>query len=182
MSTDVVARAREALEGVTKGPWKLGNRAYPDVVHTPHGCLWNPSRGEINNPQDGEFIAAARSLVPELVAEVERLRAGGAWTEHVESQKAMKTERDGDCICNTGPDTEGPDEFCPWHGRPYAYWVDNLVRQGAALNALRGAVTELSAMHYPARSAVCDTGPVCPVCDTGEYPCPSVVVLDRWGV
>lgn len=22
-----------------------------------------------------------------------------------------------DCICNTGPSTEGPDEFCPVHGR-----------------------------------------------------------------
>ena len=73
--TDIVERAKAALEGVTKGPWKLGNRRYPDVVHSRSGCLWNPSRGEVNNPADGEFIAASRDLVPELVAEVERLRA-----------------------------------------------------------------------------------------------------------
>lgn len=34
------------------------------------------------------------------------------------------SERDGACICNYGPDTEGPDECCPFHGRPYAYWVE----------------------------------------------------------
>lgn len=28
------------------------------------------------------------------------------------------------CICNTGPGTDGPDECCPQHGRPYAYWVE----------------------------------------------------------
>ena len=28
------------------------------------------------------------------------------------------------CICNTGPDTEGPDECCPVHGRPLAYWIE----------------------------------------------------------
>lgn len=72
--SDVVERAKAALEGVSRGPWKLGNRTYPDVVHSPNGCLWNPDRGEINHQADGEFVAAARSLVPELVAEVERLR------------------------------------------------------------------------------------------------------------
>lgn len=28
------------------------------------------------------------------------------------------------CICNTGPGTDGPDECCPQHGRPYTYWVE----------------------------------------------------------
>lgn len=35
-------------------------------------------------------------------------------------------ERHGTCICNTGPGTDGPDETCPQHGRPYAYWVNAL--------------------------------------------------------
>lgn len=83
MADDIVARARAALEGVTRGPWKLGNRHYPDVVHTPRGCLWHPDLGRINDPTDGEFIAAARTLVPELLAEVERLRGalGEAWDD-----------------------------------------------------------------------------------------------------
>lgn len=38
---------------------------------------------------NAEFIAAARDLVPELVAEVERLREGGAWVQHVEMAKTV---------------------------------------------------------------------------------------------
>lgn len=72
--SDVVERAKAALEGVTRGPWRVGKRKWIGVVLTPHGCVWNPNRGEVNNPPDGEFIAQARTLVPELVAEVERLR------------------------------------------------------------------------------------------------------------
>ena len=72
--SDVVERAKAALEGVSRAPWKMGNRTHPDVVHTPNGCLWHPILGEINHRADGEFIAQARTLVPELVTEVERLR------------------------------------------------------------------------------------------------------------
>lgn len=73
VATDLVARAETALMGVSRAPWKMGSRQWPDVVHCPNGCLWHPDRGEINNVNDGLFIAAARTLVPELVAEVKRL-------------------------------------------------------------------------------------------------------------
>jgi hypothetical protein len=73
-------------------------------------------------------------LVRDLVAEVKRLQEAGPWMEHVERQRAMKRERDGGCICNNGPDTDGPDEFCPWHGRRYSELVDIIVRQQAQLN------------------------------------------------
>lgn len=72
--SDVTERAKAVLEGVTRGPWRVGKRNRAGIVLTPHGCVWHPSRGEVNNPRDGEFIAASRELVPELVAEVERLR------------------------------------------------------------------------------------------------------------
>jgi hypothetical protein len=88
MSDDVVVRAKAALEGVPDAPWEAqdwdshanGDRgcgilagigmhqrgiAYTGLYH------WNP-------PEEAEataaFIVAARSLVPALVAEVERLR------------------------------------------------------------------------------------------------------------
>lgn len=32
--------------------------------------------------------------------------------------------RDGGCICDSGPESAGPEEDCPWHGREYAYWVE----------------------------------------------------------
>ncbi|MBN7552955.1 hypothetical protein [Mycobacteroides abscessus] len=71
--SDISERAKESLEGVTRGPWKMGNRRQPDVVHTPQGCLWHPELGFINHHRDGEFIAVARQLIPDLIAEVERL-------------------------------------------------------------------------------------------------------------
>ena len=71
MSGDVVQAAKEALEGVTPGPWKLiGGGEYVTGV----GVLVAPDDGGVTSA-DAEFIAAARSLLPELVAEVERLRA-----------------------------------------------------------------------------------------------------------
>lgn len=102
--SDVVERAKAALEGVTPGPWE--HRTAPheaDDSSAAHeewlaGTLIRSGEplhvliAESNQPQfayivpavtgDGptsatnaDFVAAARSLVPELVAEIERLRA-----------------------------------------------------------------------------------------------------------
>jgi hypothetical protein len=66
MSGDVVARAKAALEGVTPGPWEMRDSfVYPLSISARLGGIW---------PVDAQFIATARQLVPELVAEVERLR------------------------------------------------------------------------------------------------------------
>lgn len=77
VATDIVDRAETVMMGISRGPWKLKTVKHekykPEVVHTPNGCLWHPSLGQINNVNDGLFIAAARDLVPELVAEVKRL-------------------------------------------------------------------------------------------------------------
>lgn len=68
---DVVERAKAALEGVTEGPWTwthgMDARA---MVLGPDNL-----RVKLEGYRDAEFIASARSLVPELIAEVERLRA-----------------------------------------------------------------------------------------------------------
>ena len=90
---DVVVRAQRILEGVTEGPWWVQNTvACFDVIQggdrTSDSCHiaqmgfeWRPPGDSYpqnfpypNGKADGEFIAASRSLVPELVAEVERLR------------------------------------------------------------------------------------------------------------
>lgn len=88
--SDIIERAEEALVGVTRGPWKMGNRRYPEVVHTPHGCLWDPERGEINGCEDGAFVAAARTLVPELVAALK-----AAWAENGRLIDALRCAREG---------------------------------------------------------------------------------------
>lgn len=87
MTEDVVDRAKAALEDVTDGPW-VWNRetlaggvgGYDEVI-TPGPvecmsyCYGGTSIIEFENPgADKAFIAAARTLVPELVREVEALR------------------------------------------------------------------------------------------------------------
>ncbi len=88
--TDVVERAKAALsEHVTSAPWVVNREGWAcvssgsdSVFHAYYegDC---PSCGDEITPvdarvaisiEDAEFIAAARSLVPELVAEVERTR------------------------------------------------------------------------------------------------------------
>lgn len=87
-----------------------------------------------------------------LADEVARLRRDKAFadagyaraTAALERAEAELAER-CPCICNTGPGTEGPDEYCPRHGRTYD---DVLGRWGAAaeeLDALRGRLGRLAA-------------------------------------
>lgn len=100
---DVVEVAKEALKGVTDGPWRwvfrdgldgLGDELQSETSRTVYegNMTWGgerdyPTRVVSGFPNDdgtitihmfrenAEFIAATRTLVPALVAEVERLRA-----------------------------------------------------------------------------------------------------------
>lgn len=69
--SDIVDRAEAALEGVTEGEWVqvgLGNiHRLPVGEYPPVAKTWRQS--------DGDFIAEARSLIPALLAEVERLHS-----------------------------------------------------------------------------------------------------------
>lgn len=88
--SDLLARARAALEGVTPGPWSSHDFGYAHesepssiVIHTGEfdwraiydgDCIatlgWDAPQD-----RDARFIAASRQLVPELTAEVERLQS-----------------------------------------------------------------------------------------------------------
>jgi len=72
--SELVERAKAALEGVTEEGWLCGE--------DPCGCYSVAAKPDLTvqvvaehiaNKADAEFIAAARSLVPELVAEVESM-------------------------------------------------------------------------------------------------------------
>lgn len=79
----MVERAKAALEGVRVAPWQVVG--YGNLHAGEPGE--HPPLGKIYGTANAAFVAAARSLVPELVAEVERLR-----TETV----PVDTEDDGD--------------------------------------------------------------------------------------
>lgn len=86
--SDVVAEAKAALSTMHQGPWTVEPRD-PDADWD-DGEMWIDVDGSLGgwvaHCQDydtARFIAAARTLVPALVAEVERLRAavGGVMGE-----------------------------------------------------------------------------------------------------
>ncbi|AZS07803.1 hypothetical protein SEA_FRINGE_55 [Mycobacterium phage Fringe] len=97
---DVVERAKAALEALgDKGPWTIDSEDGEPIIHEAHHYDSTDEWYDVDGANGGwvahcedlpvaEFIAQARTLVPELVAEVERLRAretlirelcGGDW-------------------------------------------------------------------------------------------------------
>lgn len=76
--SDVVERAKAALEGTTEGPWiaeyssEEGNCVIPHDAESTREAV--ATTHLYHQRADAEFIAQARTLVPELVAEVEELR------------------------------------------------------------------------------------------------------------
>lgn len=127
--SDVVERAKAALEGVTDGPWKhcTAPHEYDDAlpVATVDKAKWladtligdgEPLHVLITDSPDpkfaytvpaltgdgptsernAQFIAQARTLVPELVAEVERVKsAAKTLGEIIESQCRMALDATG---------------------------------------------------------------------------------------
>ena len=73
--SDIVERAQAALEGVTEGGWLAAedNCGCYSVDAKPDLAMQMVA-DQIGSRADAEFIAQARQLVPDLVAEVERLR------------------------------------------------------------------------------------------------------------
>lgn len=92
----------EALaSAATPGPWEAGEpNNWGDDDDIPQSGVmvngtpitWDDHSGDVFNPADAEFIAAARTAVPELIAEVRRLR------DVVEQQKKAIIGRDMDMI------------------------------------------------------------------------------------
>lgn len=80
--SDVVERAKAALEGVTEGPWDHAEAFDASFVCAGDGGTVAQSwivrldnrPGRVKDKRDAEFIAACRELVPELVAELESAR------------------------------------------------------------------------------------------------------------
>lgn len=76
--SELVEGAKAALEGITQGPWRheIGEEHGETVHYVQWGIessvgIFTGNYGAAGN--DAEFIAASRQLVPELIAEIERL-------------------------------------------------------------------------------------------------------------
>ncbi|QSM04611.1 hypothetical protein PROPHIGD54-2_11 [Mycobacterium phage prophiGD54-2] len=106
--SELITRAKASLEGVTEGPWETrpGLDADPTTtsasVHSGHRSILVSSDGYhygYADKADARFIAAARQLVPELIAEVEFLEPEVAhwksmWKDTVEYADKVIQERD----------------------------------------------------------------------------------------
>lgn len=100
---DVVARAKAAQEGTTAAPWEVNREGWACISSGSdsvfHGWVDRECESCGDHVQgdafvaisieDAEFIAAARSLVPELVAEIERLRDTAPRTPAANHQEAV---------------------------------------------------------------------------------------------
>lgn len=91
--SDLVAKARAALDGVTPGPWCVADETvvltqinepiettydigYPLAETKRQKSFWTMANWPEGEPEaNARFIAAARSLVPEMADEIARLRA-----------------------------------------------------------------------------------------------------------
>ncbi|MGB3302669.1 MAG: hypothetical protein WBA98_08265, partial [Gordonia sp. (in: high G+C Gram-positive bacteria)] len=84
-TNDVVQRARQALDGITPGPWEIDQdwalvaHGSDSVVHVhmdecPCGERTVADVEVLASAEDMTFIAAAPQLVDDLAAEVEKLR------------------------------------------------------------------------------------------------------------
>lgn len=75
----------------------------------------------------------------------------------VSSSGRPRSDRDGPCICDYNPDTtDGPEEDCPFHGRPYGYWVergDDLTARLAVLERQLAAARSALAACADVRAA-----------------------------
>ena len=144
MTPERLAEIRTRAEAATEGPWEATWEEGDDwwsITGAPQrvgaGGPWavcpEVATSDARDPADATFIAAARTDVPELVAEVERLQA-------------RVGPCDGGCNYETGPE-----ETCSLHGRPVAeVWQivnDVAAERDARINALAQHVEKVRALH-----------------------------------
>ena len=74
MTPERLAEIRARAEAATEGPWWTTRNLRPATIFSGEGSDYNDAVADDAEPADATFIAHARTDVPELVAEIERLR------------------------------------------------------------------------------------------------------------
>lgn len=118
---------RERAEVATPGPWKA-TASYPHVVFQPDDCMISTNLA--GDPlRDAAFIAHARDDLPNLIAEIERLRAV-AWQYHraMTDQHEMATHFLEDACedCQTASREGDPHFACDDYKRWQKAYMDAL--------------------------------------------------------
>ena len=75
ITPDDIAELERLCDAATEGPWITGNPKSLEfsIVHNRSGRAWELAR-RISRETDAAFIAAARTALPRLLAEVKQLR------------------------------------------------------------------------------------------------------------
>jgi hypothetical protein len=95
MSDERLAEIRRREGAASPGPWEDFEGDIEGVCHiTPHGNVNTMARtGQAYSHADGAFIAHARADIPELLAEVLRLRAALEHAERVAADRLAEDEK-----------------------------------------------------------------------------------------
>ncbi len=101
MTDDLVNAAREALVGVTEGPWRTDQDKSPSDVYCNFGSSRWPTRtltecdtNYFDGNANARFIAAARSLVPAMADRIAELEAELAMArDAISATSAQKRKR-----------------------------------------------------------------------------------------
>lgn len=119
MDHQMIARA---VEAAAKAGWE---EIFPGE--------WS-SRSERTLPEQRDYRDSVRPLVVAALNKV----VGQLATERDYYRNLL--EHHGKCICDTNPaTTDGPDEFCPWHGRSYTEileWGEKQAERAARVEGL----------------------------------------------
>lgn len=104
MTPEELQAIRERAEAATEGPWQLVLDVHP--VKGDADFIWSAGAehpvaySSQNNPDDDLFIAHARTDIPALLAEVERLRDVDAIYDVLEAHRAIGFAK---CLCSWKP-------------------------------------------------------------------------------
>lgn len=102
MAADELAAIKARCDAATPGPWVAAEcaiNAGPATI----GCLWDKCEEDYDNaPANADFCAAARTDIPRLVAEVERLQRELAAAKEAVECVAMIQQSNGMMITKGG--------------------------------------------------------------------------------
>lgn len=98
MTPEKLSEWKKLAEAATEGPWKYNEHARDDNVFSGNRRIADVYGARIGgteqNAANATFIAAARTAVPELIAEVERLQRKNEELQGIiDDQKYMQQER-----------------------------------------------------------------------------------------